>query len=143
MTQETHLQNALDHAWRYFELHAGQRMQSFNHFLTLSSVVVAALGSCVVSAQFRPFGIVPGVLLIVCAASFYFLDARTSFLIKHAESQLILLENQAPPAGQVVKREEEKTREGSPPTYGACFRTLFFTFGLVGILGTLFCAIVR
>ncbi len=36
---------AFDHAWNWFSLHAGQRMQSFNFFLIATAFLFAAYGS--------------------------------------------------------------------------------------------------
>jgi hypothetical protein len=33
---------ALDHAWNWFNLHAGQRMQTFNFFLIATAFLIAA-----------------------------------------------------------------------------------------------------
>src|SRR5437764_1302426 len=82
-----------DYVLRYFELHAKQRMASFNFYILLSSIV----GSGIVASfskdfQFPEIRIPTGILLVIVSFVFWKLDNRVKTLIKIAESQLILLE---------------------------------------------------
>ena len=78
-----------NHAWRYFELHANQRIAVFNFFLVLSGLIAAGLAAAVQAAGLLlVVGAVLGLLLALVSFIFWKLDQRTSFLIKHAEQAL-------------------------------------------------------
>jgi hypothetical protein len=140
-------QEMLDHAWRYFELHANQRMSLFNFFLVLSSFVAAGLGA---SLQLRGtlelMGVGLGVTLTTVSFTFWKLDQRTSFLIKHAEravaeiesgfslSTARLFSSEARVTARVVSSCYNPCRLW---TYGSAFRFVFFVMGLVGIIGAI------
>lgn len=51
---------AREHAWKYVEIHAGQRMSIFNFFLVLSGLVLAGIAGCL--SQGRAFRLEEGVL---------------------------------------------------------------------------------
>jgi hypothetical protein len=137
----------LDHAWRYFELHANQRMSLFNFFLVLSSFVAAGLGA---SLQLRGtlelMGVGLGVILATVSFTFWKLDQRTSFLIKHAEravaeiesgfsvSTARLFSNEVRVTARVVSKCYNPCRLW---TYGSAFRFVFLVMGLVGIIGAI------
>jgi ABC-type amino acid transport system permease subunit len=54
----------LEHMWRYFELHANQRMTVFNFYLVLSGAIAAGLAATLQgSARLALVGIVLGALL--------------------------------------------------------------------------------
>lgn len=87
----------LAHAWRYFELHANQRMSVFNFVLALSGVASAGLAALLQGSSRLSFlGVLRGVLLALVAFVFWKLDQRVSFLIKHAEAALSELEHALP-----------------------------------------------
>jgi hypothetical protein len=71
MTDHSTLEPALSHAWRYFELHANQRIKVFNYFVALTSLVFAGLAA---SIQGRPrlglLGFVLGLFLMLYHLSF-------------------------------------------------------------------------
>lgn len=136
---------ALDHAWRYFELHAKQRMSVFNFFLALSGVVAAGLVATLREDHDNPFlGIVFGCLLCIVSFVFWKLDQRVSFLIKHAEAALAecesaysaestrLFSTEATRATEVADRPFWWARHW---TYGKCFRLVYWVMALVGIGG--------
>jgi hypothetical protein len=133
--------DALDHAWRYFELHAGQRMASFNFFIVVGSLILTGFGGCLATPELKPLGVFLGATLSLTSLVFFFLDARTSFLIKHAEAAMVHLEAAAPIGGRLVTSEQAVTAKSRMPTYGFCFRTTFLMFGLVGLLGAFFSAV--
>jgi hypothetical protein len=82
-------ESALEHAWRYFELHANQRMTVFNFFLVLAGLAAAGLAAAVQgSPRFAVLGIVWGLLLALVSFVFWKLDQRASFFIKLAEAAI-------------------------------------------------------
>jgi hypothetical protein len=135
----------LMHAWRYFELHANQRMSVFNFFLALSGVVSAGLAALVQEDPHSSFlGVLLGLLLILVSFVFWKLDQRVSFLIKHAESALSELEGALPnKQARLFLCEPSKTDAVTSGhwwsrhwTYGQSFRMVFFVMALIGIGGS-------
>jgi hypothetical protein len=131
----------LEHAWRYFELHAGQRMTSFNFFIVVASLILSGFGGCISTPSLRWVGVFLGAMLALTSIVFFYLDKRTSFLIKHAEEAMVTLEAaaQAPTGAAVVTSERVATAQTKGPTYGACFRTMFLALAVVGVLGAIVC----
>ena len=75
-----------DHAWRYFELHANQRMTVFNFFLVLVGLVAAGIATSRQGAQtLALLGVFLGLLLAFFSFIFWKLDQRVCFLMKQAE----------------------------------------------------------
>jgi len=75
-----------EHAWRYFDLHAGQRMTMFNYFTVLAGITLAGIGATLQAAtSFSAIGIALGLLLSLLSFVFWKLDQRVAFLVKHAE----------------------------------------------------------
>jgi hypothetical protein len=81
------LRDVLDHSWKWFELHASQRMQLINYFLVAVAFLSAAYAAGLrddapeVSAAVS----VLGVILSVC---FQRIEARTRQLIKLGEQSM-------------------------------------------------------
>lgn len=95
--ESNHTGELLEHAWRYFELHANQRISIFNYFVVISGAVSAGIAATWQGSQhFSIVGIVLGLLLSVVSFVFWKLDQRVSFLIKHAESALAEVEQSLP-----------------------------------------------
>jgi hypothetical protein len=79
---------AFDHAWNWFNLHAAQRMQTFNFFLVATAFLIAAYASLLEKLPLAAL-----VLALVGAwISFWFtrLDNRTRQLIKAGEKALAI-----------------------------------------------------
>ncbi len=138
----------LKHAWHYFELHAAQRLSLFNFFLVLSGVILAGLAACLqLSGSLRLLGTGLGVLLALVAFTFWKLDQRVSFLIKHAEDAIAGIERSFPlEIARVVLNERERAAAHNigfgftrPWTYGSAFRFIFWTMGVVGIASAFLC----
>lgn len=139
----------LEHAWRYFALHAEQRISIFNFFLILSGIVVAGLAACLqLHGPFQLLGVVLGALLALVSFTFWKLDQRTSFLIKHAENAITELEQSFPiQSSRLISSERIRTDENISSlsglfrlwTYGSAFRLVFTVMGLVGVAGAFIC----
>lgn len=135
-----------NHAWRYFELHAKQRMAIFNFFLVLSGFIATGLVASVqVTGLTVLVGAFLGALLSLVSFIFWKLDQRVSFLIKNAENVLIELESAlSEPSIGLFSNEVAQTTNATSSgslwsrhwTYGSCFRTMFRTMGGVGFLGS-------
>ncbi|MBI4635825.1 MAG: hypothetical protein HY727_05695 [Candidatus Rokubacteria bacterium] len=78
--------DALGHAWDWFAMHAGQRMQSFNFFLVATAFLVA--GYATVLKDHR--GVAAAIALLGAWLSVWFnrLEKRTKQLVKAGEAAL-------------------------------------------------------
>jgi hypothetical protein len=150
MASTAQIESALEHAWRYFELHANQRMAVFNFFLVLSGIVAAGLAAALQSNQpLSGLGVVAGLLLCLVSFVFWKLDQRVSFLVKHAEAALMEAEASLTMGGSrlflLEPRRAAEARSSSTWwarqwTYGEAFRLVFFIMGLTGLGGALLAA---
>jgi len=138
------VKDVLEHAWRYFALHANQRILLFNFFVVISASVSAGLAACLQKGGvFQLVGGGLGMLLVLISFIFWKLDQRTAFLVKHGERAITDLEAALPfPAAHLLSSEPEVSaprRRGFWPlrmwTYGTAFRVMFAAMGLVGVLG--------
>lgn len=135
--------NAIDHSWKYFELHAGQRMTVFNYFTVLSGVVATGIaGTIQLPPRFAVLGIALGVLLTLLAFVFWKLDQRAAFLVKHAEAAHTMAEGKLFPPGSRIFQEEPTAQQRAadfqnvflrPWTFGRSFRLVFIVMGLIGV----------
>jgi hypothetical protein len=82
----------LDYAWKWFALHAAQRMQTLNYFLVATAFLVAAYGSLLQKNLNLPAVIVA---LVGAWTAIWFtrLDKRTRQLIAAGEVALKIFEN--------------------------------------------------
>lgn len=138
-----------EYAWKYFALHASQRMSLFNFFVGCSAVVTAALwGTLNEKIQAYGIGIVLGILLPFTSFVFWKLDQRVSFFIKIAEEALKYVEQKFPSDEQEITKlftlEErltsQKERSICHPIkchmkYSCCFQMVFLSFSIIGIIG--------
>ena len=135
-----------EHAWRYFQLHAAQRITVFNYFLIISGVGASGLAATLQGSQrFSSLGIALGLLLILVSFVFWKLDQRTAFLITRAEIVLIEIEKSFPNKKfQIFNLEFELTRAESNNknrwlriwSYGKSFRLIFTMMSFFGFGGT-------
>ena len=82
--------DAYDMAWRWFELHARQRMDLFRFYATVYVALLAGLGA-LWRFEFHIGVLVLSVVGIIFCSIFQGLDRRTSALIKLGE-QVMLIE---------------------------------------------------
>lgn len=158
---EERIREERKYIWDYFQLHSSQRIASFNFYITLATALLAALGAILQPGANLPgVAAVLGVVLVLFSFVFWKMDQRNTGLIKNAEAALKYFEEQATadsasptiPIINVFQRDEELVRERrSRPSiffwrnhfsYTDCFNLVFFTFGLLGLLGTVL-AIIR
>lgn len=151
MPNDPMIKEQRDYAWNYFQLHASQRMSSFNFF-----VVIAALLTTGMAATFKNdwdchwLGAPLGVSLSVISYLFWKLDQRTRYLIKHAETALKTLETDwnkdvCRPHVALFSSEEERTSKLHDKwsifpsrwhlTYSNCLSSVHCVFGFLGIFG--------
>jgi hypothetical protein len=84
--------DGLDHAWAWFALHAGQRMQLINYFIVAVAFVTAAYAASVSAGRNWVAGAISAGGIILCVA-FELLDVRTRQLVRLGEQALISLES--------------------------------------------------
>lgn len=136
-------ERAMEHAWRYFALHAEQRTTVFNFFTAAAGLTLSGL-AYVSATDSAPgeFGLAAGVGAMLLALVFWKLDQRVAQLTKCAEEILIANEKLAFPEVQQVFARSEKlpiNRSKSPFsgtwTYGRSFRILFASVAALGLIG--------
>lgn len=137
-------------AWKYFALHAEQRMKVFNFYVVLSTLVVGGLITVIKDGTNLLLGAPIGFLLAFLSFVFWKLDSRVKHLIKHAEAAMKKLEGDSavstdanmPSRLCLFSHEEHSTnrlRKGQRwwdlskhYTYSECFNMVFLVFGLSG-----------
>ena len=135
---ETAIARATDHAWRYFELHAHQRVTVFNYYIVFAGIILAGLAASLQSNDdFAALGIALGILLVLLSWVFWQLDRRTAFLVKHAERALETLEVELPIEAQLFHQEPQAPKPKWHWTYGRSFRFIFLVMSLVGLAGAI------
>lgn len=138
---------ALEHAWKYFEIHAQQRLTMFNFFVAFSTIALAAIGAAIQAGEsFAYFGVLMG--LVVPAISFVFwqLDRRTAFLVKHGENIAIKLENELFEAEHRVFNLEPESFSARRAysnfgwrrmrSYRELFQMLYIVVAVIGLIGS-------
>lgn len=136
----------LEHAWRYFQMHAAQRITVFNFFVATSGLLIAGLVFALRGgAQAWTLGLGAGFGLAALAFVFWKLDQRVSSMIKVSEEIIAKIEERAipDPGLRVIGAERDLTSNSefgffSNWTYGQAFRRIFLLVGLVGIGGMAF-----
>ncbi len=144
------MQDKLDYAMRYFELHANQRMSTFNFFIVLNALLITALVSTFDKDFIYPgIGHMISISIVYVSIIFWKLDQRVRFLIKHAEKSLSLIEENEKIAdslfpdlfsSEIIKTKE--LQKGAWKSvfklhmfYSQCFGAIYFLFGLIGVFG--------
>lgn len=155
---DTELQKELrEYAWKYFSLHAEQRLKTFHFFVILATVLVGAISTIAKELGNLGHAAPLAYLLATLAFVFWKLDRRNKELIKHGENALKALERQlnigsegdGPHVAQLFVHEEwttnNKMRFPRSPllsahmSYSDCFNVVFFVFGFGGfVVGCVF-----
>lgn len=149
-----------NYAWNYFQLHAAQRLTTFNFYIALSTLITTGLfASFHKDFQVPSLGIALGFLLMVFSFVFWKLEQRNRNLIWHGEEALKLLEKNIAVENTVTEHlkvfynEERKTKAQKdsrgaiknvwiyPYSYSNCFNIVFWVFALMGLVGALVSAI--
>ncbi len=142
MTDHIKIQRTMDHAWRYFELHAQQRMTVFNFFLAISGLISAGVGVCLQQGtKFSVLASLLGTFLIMVSFIFWKLDQRVSKMIKSAEAALCHIEAATGTDDILIftKDRQAPTHNSLSAvwTYGRCFRMSFLAVGILGLTFTI------
>ena len=93
MTNRIASEQAVEHAWKYFELHSNQRITMFNYYLFIMAGLATAIGVTLqTSKNFAYIGVLLCIIEVIVSIIFWKLDQRTSFLIKQSEAVFKKLE---------------------------------------------------
>ena len=138
MNEELNRANA--HVWRYFELHAQQRMTVFNFYIAITGLLAAGIGFTLQQGEkYALFTSLMGIFILFISFIFWKLDQRVSMLIKNAELALQDLENQfANEKFKIITKDRNNNKLNlgvrSSWTYGHCFRISFVIVGVTGAI---------
>jgi len=126
------LNQSLNHAWSWFELHCGQRMQWINFFLASSAFLVAGYATAASTSRYNVAGPIAGAGLAV-SVIFNLLDLRTRELIRAAEHVIDEIESHLEAGVGASIRLVLLTSKGSrkAPSY----RNLVNALTLLGVVG--------
>ncbi len=135
-----------DYAWKYFQIHADQRLKTFNFYLILSTLISGALTAIIKNASDILVGIPLALLLPFLSFIFWKLDLRNKQLIGHGERALKYIENEygiedesdQPHVLKIFNHEADATKKLKRNTffftYSTCFNLVFLIFGVGGIV---------
>lgn len=137
MDYDAMIQRSMDHAWRYFELHAQQRMTVFNFYLAISGLIAAGIGICLQQgAGFSVLVSMLGGVLSFVSLLFWKLDQRVTEMIKKSEAALRVIEQESIISVAALFSNDSSNNSSaglfSVWSYGRCFRVAFMTVGLIG-----------
>jgi hypothetical protein len=91
LIHSNHVNEMRKYAWDHFQLHAGQRVTTFNFYITISTASTAALGATL--QQTPIISVCLGFLIILFSFVFKKLDMRNKELIDRSRDALKYLEN--------------------------------------------------
>ncbi|PIO97276.1 hypothetical protein [Pleomorphomonas carboxyditropha] len=136
-----------NHVWKYFEIHASQRLTVFNFFSAFSGLIIAGIGAVgQASLNYAVVGIALGAILVVVSFVFWKLDQRSAFLVKHAEEALKVLEGEMTADLKLFTSEPVRRSVANndanwliqPWTFGKSFRCLFLLTAICGLAALVF-----
>lgn len=138
---EPAFKDALEHAWAWFELHAAQRMQTFNFFLVATAFLVAGFGAVVERDQ----GLAMGIGMLGAWISLWFnrLERRSKQLVKAGEEALTLLEQELARRADVPQLAillAVETKAAGSSSYSVVINVIHLTILMAFLLGALYAA---
>ena len=140
-----------DNAWRYFEIHADQRLKMFQFFITISTALLGGSLLIVKLGKSQDFLIILGLFSSFISFIFWKLDIRTRNLIKNAEEAIKYLDdeyeimdvNSAPSPLKLFTRDDYfvrgklyKASVFGHFSYRRCFECVFVVVGGLGVVAT-------
>jgi hypothetical protein len=84
-------ENLRKYIWNYFQLHAGQRLTTFNFYIVISTLLTS--GYFVAVRDVPYLSLLLGIILVVFSYVFWKLDVRNKQLIRNAEKALMYIES--------------------------------------------------
>ncbi|GAB2930832.1 hypothetical protein [Hafnia psychrotolerans] len=134
------LNRANEHVWRYFELHAQQRMTVFNFYIATTGLLAAGIGFTLQQGgKYALFTSLMSIFVSFISFVFWKLDQRVSMLIKNSELALQDLESQFVNTKlRIITKDNDNNLLNlgvrSVWTYGKCFRISFIIVGITGAI---------
>ena len=145
MAETSAAARSLDYAFKYFDLHAKQRMTVFNFFLVIAGILTGGIAAALTKVPSMPLlSAALSIVLILISVVFWKLDVRTSFLIKHSERALMECEKALLiESAQLISSEKDcfaefQSRQGLGDkawSYSHCFETVFVAMTILGLFG--------
>jgi hypothetical protein len=140
-----------DQAWKYFSLHADQRLKTFNFYLILCTIIAGGLLALIKDARDPRIAIPVALLLPSLSLVFWKLDTRNRQLVDHSQNALMFFEDDptlkgsdgTPHVAQIFLFEKHYTELNRPWTYRGCFNAVFLIVGLAGFVTAISLACFR
>ena len=141
-----------DYAWKYFSMHAEQRLKAFHFFILFASLTMGAFTLLLVNiGAHKPFALIPACLIYITYV-FWHLDHRTKMLIRNAESSLRNLEDilrknsvQYDTDALALITNDDNTFQSTRKlwqvtlSYSQCFNRVYLTVFLIALTALLYC----
>ncbi|MCH9052826.1 MAG: hypothetical protein IIA72_17440 [Proteobacteria bacterium] len=127
---------ALDHAWKWFEYHANQRLVTFRFYLILVASLLAA-DFVALREKMWSISIVVGAILVCVTYLFFKLDERNKILVKLGEAALTSEENYISGIlgnDNLNLVEKADIKPSGVLSYRQIFSGIFLAFALLGIV---------
>jgi len=140
--------------WNYFQVHASQRLTTFNFYILISTVI--ATGFLIIIRDMLILALILSIILIFLSFIFWKLDTRNKQLITNAEDGLKYLESKdeindkedTPHILNIFSYEEMQTQQLRTKksiwlwnrvfTYSTCFNMIFIAFAILGLFGVFY-----
>lgn len=129
-----------DHAWRYFELHAQQRITVFNFYIAITGLLAAGIGfSLQQEGRYLYLCSILGFFTFFISIIFWKLDHRVSILIKNSETVLQCIEDKFDNQNYRIFTKDKNDNSLNSSifsnwSYGKCFRIAFIFVGSIGLV---------
>jgi hypothetical protein len=148
------------YVWNYFQLHASQRLITFNFYIVISTTITAGYIVALGVNSIPVLAILLGFTISLLSFIFWKLDVRNKLLIRNAEEALKHLEALTYTPGDkkesnvlnIFTYEEEQTNKMKMSksfwpwknhySYSKCFNMVFTVFGILGLLGTVYAIVI-
>ena len=148
------------YVWNYFQLHASQRLSTFNFYIVISTAIAAGYLVTVGVSSIQMLAIPLGFTISLLSFIFWKLDVRNKQMIKNAEEALKYLEALTYVPGNINESnvlkiftyEEEQTNKMKSSksfwpwrnhySYSKCFNIVFAVFGILGLIGTTYAIVI-
>ncbi len=156
INDEKRLVEFREYLWKYFSMHADQRLKTFNFYLLISALLFGAYGTLFKNASGSIIICFFPSLITFTSFVFWKLDQRTKSMIKYSENALKLIDKElcqdfigiiSPDMLNIFKYEDNQTEKNNKDTYcflcktysyTNCFNLIFLVFGGIGLLITIF-----
>jgi len=142
-----------DYLWKYFALHADQRLKTFNFYLIVAAIFISGYLNLIAKTEHYTWSCIIPFFLSITSFIFWKLDLRTKNMIKQAEHGLKYLDensglpelngNECHPL-KIFFCDDHATEERRrfpcvsllecELSYSNCFNTIFSIFGFTGAI---------